>query len=586
MSSPAAEIRKLPDEALSRRAQSPAESSPQTIDAAVERLREGARRFARLSLDQRIELAQAMQQGYLGVAEASVRAGCAAKGLDFDSPAAAEEWATGPWCVIRHLRLVRESLAALKRTGTTPIRGLDRAADGRLSVGVFPGNAIDGMLFQGCRVDVRMQAGVDEGAVHEQRAAFYRGRGHDGRVVLVLGAGNIACIPSMDVITKMFNEGKVCVLKMNPVNAYLGPYIERAFAAAIDQGFLAVVYGGAEQGAYLTRHAGIDEIHITGSDATHDAIVWGSAGAEGEGRRQRNEPLVDKPMSSELGNVSPVIVVPGPYTERELAHQAEDVAAYLTMNDSFLCNAAKMLITPRNWPQRDVFLAALRRILEGVPVRRAYYPGAEARWEALTKGRYGVMQVGERAPGRLPWTLIPGLDPEERSDPLFTTEAFCPILGECALGSTDPAEFLEAAVNFANERLWGTLSATLIVHPQTLKDPRGAQAVERAIARLRYGTVALNGFPGMSFAFAAPPWGGYPGSTPDDIQSGSGWVHNTAMLEGIEKAVMRFPLTMFPKPGYFPTHRTAHKLMRALIAMDRNARWGRVPAVMLQAMRG
>ena len=58
----------------------------------------------------------------------------------------------------------------------------------------------------------------------------------------------------MDVLTKMFNEGKACILKMNPVNAYLGPYLEEAFADAIRQDFLAVVYGDAEEGAYLANH--------------------------------------------------------------------------------------------------------------------------------------------------------------------------------------------------------------------------------------------------------------------------------------------------------------------------------------------
>ena len=36
------------------------------------------------------------------------------------------------------------------------------------------------------------------------------------------------------------------------------------------------------------------------------------------------------------------------------------------------------------------------------------------------------------------------------------------------------------AVEFANRRLWGTLSATLIVHPQSLKDPQIAAAVDQA----------------------------------------------------------------------------------------------------------
>jgi aldehyde dehydrogenase (NAD(P)+) len=64
----------------------------------------------------------------------------------------------------------------------------------------------------------------------------------DGKLVFVLGAGNIAAIPPMDVLTKMFNEGKVCILKMNPVDAYLGSFIEEAFKEAIDKNYLAVVY--------------------------------------------------------------------------------------------------------------------------------------------------------------------------------------------------------------------------------------------------------------------------------------------------------------------------------------------------------
>jgi hypothetical protein len=46
---------------------------------------------------------------------------------------------------VRQLRLIRESLAALKYSGNTPIGPVGRTIDGRLSVRLFPGNAIDGM---------------------------------------------------------------------------------------------------------------------------------------------------------------------------------------------------------------------------------------------------------------------------------------------------------------------------------------------------------------------------------------------------------------------------------------------------------
>ena len=48
----------------------------------------------------------------------------------------------------------------------------------------------------------------------------------------------------MDVLYKLYAEGEVCILKMNPVNEYIGPIIEKAFKPLIDEGFLAIVYGG------------------------------------------------------------------------------------------------------------------------------------------------------------------------------------------------------------------------------------------------------------------------------------------------------------------------------------------------------
>lgn len=565
---------------------SPFHTAQRTLDETVDRVRNAAPAFAGWTLEQRIALAQAMQQGMLAVAEDMVRAGCSAKGLPFDSPLAAEEWATGPWCIVRHLRLVREQLESIRRTGTTRVGKIGEAADGRTLVEVFPGNAIDGLLFQDCKVEVRMQHGEDARAVEQRRAAFYRGAAHAGRTVLVLGAGNIASIGPMDVITKLFNEGKVCVLKMNPVNAYLGPFIERAFAGAIRQGILAVVYGGVDEGQYLARHPVIDEIHLTGSDATHDAIVWGPPGADRDMRKQLGRPLCTKHVTSELGNVSPVIIVPGPYTERQLAYQAGEAASAATMNAGFLCNAARVLVTSQSWPERRKFLMHLQRVLGGIAPRSSYYPGAIDTWLAQTGKRKDILKIGQPAAGVLPWTLLTGLDPDSRHEPLFEREVFCPILAETCIPSADPVEFLEQAVDFANTQLWGTLSATLVVHPHTMKDKRTAAAVERAIARLRYGTVAINAFPGMSFAFGAPPWGAYPGATLNNIQSGRGWVHNTPMLEGIEKTVMRFPLTMFPKPGYFPGNRNGHNTLQALIRLEGGAGWRGVPAVMWNAMRG
>jgi hypothetical protein len=567
-------------------ATSPQPTSTRRMDEMVARLREGAAEFVRLPISDRIALARSMQAGYLRIAKRSVEVACAAKGIPADSPVAAEEWATGPWPVIRQLRLVIESLQSIQRTGTTTIGPVGRNADGRLTARVFPTNRIDGVLFSGITVDVHLQPGVTEETLDATRASFYKNRSHDGRTVLVLGAGNITSIPPMDVITKLFNEGSVCLLKINPINAYIGRFIEEAFGEAIARGFLAVAYGGVDEGAYLVQHRGIDEIHLTGSAATYDAIVWGPPGPEREARKARNQPVVTKRVTAELGNVSPVLVVPGPYSEKELAFRAENIVASVAYNASFLCNSGKALITPKSWGQRSALLAAVERILKTVPARKAYYPGAEQRWQQLTQGRKEVRSVGSPAEGELPWTIVAGLDAADASEPAFTTEPLCSILSETEVGSDDPVEFLDRAVDFANKRLWGTLSADLVVHPKTLKDPRVAEALERAISRLRYGAVTVNSWTGFIFSFAAPPWGAYPGSSPSDIQSGNAWVHNTPMLEGIEKAVLRHPLTIVPKPAVFPSHRTAHTLMERLTTLEERASWSKVPGVIAAAMRG
>lgn len=556
------------------------------LDETVARLREAAPEFARLPMPERIALARSMQAGYLRVAEGMVRAGCAAKGLPSGTPAEAEEWATGPWAVVRHLRLIAESLTSLQRGGNTPIGKVRRTADDRLAVQVFPANAIDRVLFAGITVEARMEDGMTESEVHASRAPFYRGRPHHGRTVLILGAGNLPGIPPMDLVTKLFNEGKVCLLKMNPVNAYLGPFMEDAFAEPIRRHFVAIVYGGAEEGAYLAHHSGIDEIHLTGSNRTYDTLMWGPPGPERDARKARGTPLLSKPVTAELGNVSPVLVVPGPYTDRELAFQAESIAGAVAHNASFNCNAPKMLVIPRAWPRRAGVLDAIERALAGAPARRAYYPGAEERWRELTERRTSIRTLGPAGPGELPWTLLLGLDATDPREAAFTREPFCSILSETEVGSDDPIEFLERSVDFANNRLWGTLSAELVVHPASLKDRRIAEAVESAIARLRYGVVAVNAWTGYAFVYGTPPWGAYPGARPSDIQSGTGWVHNTPMLDGVEKTVLRHPLTVSPKPPTFPSHRTAHVVARRLAHLDERGSWSKVPGVVMAAVRG
>lgn len=558
------------------------------LDKMLATLRQKADGWARSSLPERIALAKKMLQGYLDVAEASVVAGCHAKGIDPSSALASEEWFAGPTIVIRNLRLLIETMERLE-AGRPPFDpALVRTRpDGRVTVDVFPASGLDKMLFAGFTAEVWMQPGVKAQEVTERAAAHYRvpAEKRQGKVALVLGAGNVASIPPTDAIYKMFVEGKVCIVKMNPVNAHVGPFMEQAFKSAVDQGLLFVCYGGGDVGKYLVEHAGVDEIHITGSDKTHDLMVWGPPGPEREARKAKKEPLLKKEITSELGNISPVIVVPGPYSDAELAFQGQSITAAIANNASFNCNSAKLLVMPEGWDGRKKLKQALEYALGEVPLRKAYYPGAEQRWTELVNAHPTVKRIGEPQPGTLPWAIIEDV-PSNATHKVFEMEPWCSVISETTVGSSDPIAFLESAVAFCNDKVWGTLSATIIVHPTTMKEPKFAQALDRAIQTLRYGTVCINHWPALGFAFGTTPWGGHPSTTLDDIQSGKGWVHNSFMLEDIEKCVIRGPLVVKPKPTWFAGHKTASAIGRRLVKLEAQPSWMKLPGLIWNALRG
>ena len=176
---------------------------------------------------------------------------------------------------------------------------------------MFPADGFDGLLFQGFTAEVWMQPGVRLEELSQNQASFYRQKSTKGKLALVLGAGNVSSIGPMDTLYKLFVEGQVVLLKMNPVNEYLGPLIDEMFEPLREQGFFRVVYGGAAEGDYLCLHRLVEEIHVTGSDKTHDAIVFG-VGDEGARRKAADDARNPKRLTCRLGDVSPIRRRPRP----------------------------------------------------------------------------------------------------------------------------------------------------------------------------------------------------------------------------------------------------------------------------------
>jgi aldehyde dehydrogenase (NAD(P)+) len=573
---------------MSGGAKSRAATSQQQLDEAIAILSEQAPAFVRLSASERAALLRACLPRILQVAAEWVAAACQAKGLRLDEPGSSEECLGGPMVTARCVRLLIRSLDDIHQKGKPqlPAQAFRPGWDGRTEVAVFPGDGYDKAMFTGFSAWMRLQPGISESQAQQEQASFYSQKNPVGGVSLILGAGNVASIPPTDALYKMFHEGKVCLVKLNPVNEYLGPLYEKAFQPLVERGYLRFVYGGAEVGSYLSYHPQIADVHITGSDRTHDLIVWGPPGAERQRRMAASDPLLKKNITSELGCVTPVMIVPGDYSPAELRFLAENIASQVVNNGSFNCNAAKVVVLSAGWTQRETFWQHLREILGSVRPRLAYYPGAQDRYAALTRGKEQVSRLGQGDPTHLSWTLIRGLDAASDNEPLFSTEPFCSLLSEVALPEHDPAGFLKAATAFCNNKLWGTLSASLYIHPKTEQGSEVKAALDLAVAELRYGLVGINHWPGVAYGAMTPPWGGHPSATLANIQSGLGFVHNTFMLEGIEKGILRGPLTVFPKPPWFVTNKSAHKVAERIVRFETEPSWLKVPGIALTALFG
>ena len=543
---------------------------PAALGSELDALRDGAVRWAGLPPAQKARLLAEVAAATAGVATRWTAVAAEAKGIA-GTPLAGEEAVSGPWAVLYALNRYIRTLDQIAATGRPqiPAKRIRRRPDGRTVVDVFPETLYDALLLNGVRAEVWMQDGVTPANLAQTLGQWYAQAQPLPRVALVLGAGNIASIPPLDVLYKLVADGAVCALKMNPVNGYLRPIFDIALAPLIRERYLRIVEGGAGLGARLCADPRIDEIHVTGSRRTHDAILAELRAAG-----------VEKPLTSELGNVSPTIVVPGDWTDDDFAFQAENIATQKRHNGGFNCIASQVLIVPGDWDGTPKLLAHLGRILGGLAPRPQYYPGAAERHDALTVGRTSVADA----------TVL-----VRDGDDALQAEAFCDVLAIHTLPG-DVEAYLRSAVAFANDRLDGTLGANLIVHPKT--ERAFATEIDAAIDALRYGCIAVNAWTGVGYLLAETPWGAYPGHTPDDVGSGIGVVHNAHLFSRSLKSVVRAPFapfprslagygsTLLPKPPWFVTNAMAARVGEALCAFEAKPSPGKAAHVASLAIRG
>jgi aldehyde dehydrogenase (NAD(P)+) len=460
---------------------------------------------------------------------------------------------------------------------------------GQLVVDVYPTNLTETLLLSGYTAEVWQDPALGAADLAASVATIYRGEAETRGVSAVMGAGNIASITPLDILYALVAEGRTVIAKLSPVNGYLEPFLTDAFAEFIAEDWVRLVQGDGATGEQIVTHPKVRAVHVTGSAATHDAIVFGTGPDAAEARAAGTSRL-SKPVTAELGGVTPTIVVPGSWTDRDLRFQAEHIATQKLHNAGHNCIATQVVILPADWPQADAFAAHLEAALTRIPARDQYYPGSDDRHAAILAAAPTSRQLGASAPGRLLAELDATAD-----EPAFQNEAFGTFLGIVRLpGATD--DYLRAATDFANDRLAGTLGANVLVDPKTAKT--NAAALDAAIADLRYGSIAVNAWAGVGFLLGRATWGAFPGATPADIQSGTGIVHNAYLFGRAQKTVVRAPfrpfphsvlsgqLTLAPKPPWFVTNRTAATTSARLTHFAARPNVLKLAGVFASALRG
>lgn len=493
--------------------------------------------WATMENPERIALLDRVKQDLPSVERRWIAASLAAKEARYETFGEGVEWYSIT-LVYRTIRFLRKALQDIHRSGSPGIPGrVTTRPDGRVVAQVVPYDRKEAMALPGMRAEVWMDPSVSLQNGGIPQASFYRTRDRRGRVCLVLGAGNLAALVPGDFMHKLFVEGQVVALKMNPVNEYLGPILEDGFRALIEAGFLQVLYGGAQEGAYLSDHPAVDTVHMTGSVRTYETILFG-ADAEGEQRKRARRPVFTKPFSAELGNIAPVIVVPGPWSEKEIENMSARIGSWLVPNASCNCLAPRVIVQWKGWEHRNRLNDGIADFLAGIDTQKAYYPGSFELHRHFIDAHPDALQLGDPQEGHLPWTFVRDVDATNTADSCFTREPFMSLFSETSLEAGNVIEYLGKAVEFANERLWGTLVASIVVHPKSMKDPAVAAAVDRAITDLRYGSVVINNWGALAHYMTITPWGAYPGSEIDDAQSGTGFVNNPLMFDRVQKSVI------------------------------------------------
>ncbi|GIR01074.1 MAG: hypothetical protein CM15mP10_1370 [Actinomycetota bacterium] len=467
------------------------------------------------------------------------------------TPAEGEEWLGGPFASVLATQYYIKSLTNDDDLVEKKYNSEEN------SYKVFPNNFTERITFPFIDAKVIFNKSMSFDDINKYRG-FSKRYDIDPSITLVLGAGNFSSIPYLDVLYHLITRKSVILLKLNPVNEYLKPVFEKVFQNFIERGYIIVTTGNIDESKYMATHPGINHIHLTGSDKTFEDIVYGRELTEKERKSKSLSKINNKPISSELGNVTPIIIHPGKWSTSDIKYQARKIVTAKLNNNGFNCIAAQVVVLPDGWGQTDTLIKFVKHYMSKAKERKAYYPESIERLEKLEKDK-GYERVNSLS------CVTPHLTREIKAYSKFEIdEVWSSTIYFKKIDYTSIEDFANKAIDYCNDELWGNLGVSVIIKDHDRKFNK--HITNLYIDKLNYGTVAINEWAAIGYIIPQLPWGGFPGNKDNDIQSGQSVVHNSMLFESPLKGVVntKFRISRFIDPPWFVTNKKARRLFKNL----------------------
>ncbi|MDP8259932.1 MAG: aldehyde dehydrogenase family protein [Candidatus Gygaella obscura] len=390
-----------------------------------------------------------------------------------------------------------------------PVR-IEKIANDLYDVEVFPRYIKDKLIYFDRKDSLRIKGQLRQVNPLDKK----------GGITAVLGAGNYSS--SFEMVRALFIDNCAVVHKAHELNKKSDLIWQKVFKPLVD--FKALSFCNSDEGKELVKDTRINKIYFTGGTSTAKAIMAST----------------ETKLVCECGGNNPCIIVPGvkPWTKSQIKHHAISIATIGKLNGGAICGRLQTIITCKNWPQRKEFLIALKEALEiDTPGFSSYYPNSEKAFNNF-KNNYPnaeLIKPKDATVGSSEFLLI---EDSEQDGYAVSHEAFSQVINEVALDTqADIGEFLSRAVDFCNNRLLGTLAATIIIDDKSSK--RYKIILDEAITKLAYGAIGVNVMAPMIWMDPYLTWGG--NEEGKDLVSGRGNFGNIFCFENVEKSIAKGP---------------------------------------------